>query len=142
MQLVVRSGHAAGDNCGTVVFPKVPEPTNADGHILPLPWDQTYNTDWQDFLTDLGTRYQGNAEFASIAVAGPVGPSPEMILPTSANTHDPQVDAMWATLVQHAFPSSPPLSGQALDEVFVVQWDQTIKFYEKLFSWHHLGIDA
>ncbi len=122
------------NNCGTVVFPKVPEPTNADGHILPLPWDQTYNTDWQDFLTDLGTRYQGNAEFASIAVAGPVGPSPEMILPTSANTHDPQVDAMWATLVQHAFPSSPPLSGQALDEVFVVQWDQTIKFYEKLFS--------
>lgn len=118
-------------DCGKVTFPKVPEPMNADSHVLPLPWDPTYNTDWQGFLTELAARYQDNAEFASIAVAGPVAASTEMILPTSANTGDGQVDTMWGTLIQHRYPG---LSGQALDEVFVTQWEQTIQDYEKAFS--------
>ncbi|HMK96779.1 MAG TPA: hypothetical protein VK425_04470, partial [Acidimicrobiales bacterium] len=122
------------DNCGTVDFPKVPEPTNADSHTLPLPWGPTYDADWEEFLAQLDARYQDNDEFASIAVAGPVAASTEMILPTSANTHDGQVDGMWGTLIRHAFPSSPPLSGQALDEVFVTDWDDTITYYEKAFS--------
>ena len=38
---------------------------------------------------------------------------------------------MWATLIRHSFPDNPSYQGS--DEVFVNQWDQTIKFYEKVF---------
>ena len=118
-------------NCGTVVFPSIPEQSHADSRTFPLPWDSTYNQAWQGFLRLLNARYQDNPEFASIAVAGPVGASTEMILPTSAGTHNNRVDGMWATLIQHSFPHNTSYQGS--DEVFVDQWDQTIDFYEKVF---------
>ena len=118
-------------DCGTAVFPNPPEAGHTDGKILPLPWNPIYIKDWDGFLRLLDERYSINREFGSIAVAGPVDGSPEMILPTSANTQVPDVDTMWKTLIEHAFPNSKRYAGN--DEVFVDQWKQTIAFFAKTF---------
>ena len=70
-------------HCGTVVFPNEPEAIHSDGDVLPLPWNARYNNAWHAFLRRLNGRYERNREFSSIAIAGPVDGSPEMILPTA-----------------------------------------------------------
>ena len=119
-------------HCGTVVFPNEPEAIHSDGDVLPLPWNARYNNAWHAFLRRLNGRYERNREFSSIAIAGPVDGSPEMILPTSANTHHTNVDGMWARLISYSFPHRTAY--QNTDEVFVDQWDTTIDFYENLFA--------
>ena len=51
-----------------------------DSNVLPLPWNRTYKSAWQFFLTTLQARYGANPLSVSIAVAGPaakpVGPVP------------------------------------------------------------------
>src|SRR5262249_3252866 len=81
-------------------------------------------------------RYNSNPAFVSIAVAGPVGASDEIILPTSDNTPTQPsgltVNAMWITLIEHSFPNTS--SYQNSDQVFIDQWKQAIDAYENIFT--------
>ena len=81
--LFTNSGIAA-TNGGTVTFTNFPEMQHSDGHVMPLPWNPVYKAAWRDFLMHLNARYGFNPAFVSIAVAGPVCGSPELILPTTA----------------------------------------------------------
>ena len=49
------------------------------------PGDPTYKSAWYDFLRGLNAKYSADTAFVSIAVAGPVAASDEMIPPTSLN---------------------------------------------------------
>ncbi len=136
---------SAPPNCGKVTFTGYPEQQRVDNSELPLPWNPIYNLAWWDFLVHVSVRYGFNPLLVSIAVAGPVAGSPEMILPTSANS-PPQVppgctatpactfpvDTMWSMLINHSFPNVA--SYQSTDQVFIDQWKQTIDVYELVFS--------
>jgi hypothetical protein len=52
---------------------------------LPLPWNSTYKSKWQAFLTALNSQIGANSSFVSIAVAGPTSSSAEIILPNTSN---------------------------------------------------------
>jgi hypothetical protein len=123
-------------DCGTVQFAGVPEKGANDVYVFPLPWNSLYQSAWKDFLEQLNARYQDDEEFASIALAGPVGASTEMILPTDDNDSSSQpsgvkVNAMWETLIEHSFPDNPDYWNN--DRVFINSWEQTIDMYEKVF---------
>lgn len=83
-------GHFPAPNCYYVTFSTFPEQQNANSIHLPLPWTSTYNTPWGTFLTDLGERINERPDYkaamVAIVVAGPVGASTEMILPSSLNS--------------------------------------------------------
>jgi hypothetical protein len=138
----------APSDCGTVRFTDFPEDQRSDkidGHyVLPLPWNQAYQTAWWDFLTHLDARYKDNPAFISIAMAEPVGGSTEFILPTSERGDGtghgkamhpplgPLADPTWAALIQHSFPNISDY--QSTDQVFIDQWEQTIDAYEMIFA--------
>ncbi len=48
---------------------------------LPLPWNETYQKLWYDFLKAVSERYARNPRFLMIAAAGPTSVSEEMSLP-------------------------------------------------------------
>jgi len=104
--------------------------------VFPLPWNSVYKEAWSDFLTHLNARYNANPAFVSIAVAGPIGASTEMILPTTANKSFQQTDLYaddaWATLINHSFPDIT--SYQYTDQAFIDQWEHTIDAYERIFA--------
>jgi hypothetical protein len=134
---VLFSKGAAPSDCGTVTFKGYPQQQRSDGNLLPLPWNSIYQSAWIAFLGQLNARYSSNAAFVSIAVAGPVGASDEVIYPTNVNDPDVQpsglsVDSTWAALIAHAFPNTS--SYQNTDQVFIDQWKQTIDAYEKTFA--------
>ena len=136
---------SAPANCGTVTFVGYPEVQRADQSMFPLPWNTVYQTAWDAFLMQLNARYGSNAALVAIAIAGPVGASDEMIFPTSANTSTAQpsglaVDAMWAALIQHSFPSNSAY--QNTDQVLIDAWKQAIDAYESIFSGITLFIGA
>ena len=136
---------SAPANCGTVTFVGYPEVQRAGQTMFPLPWNTVYQAAWDAFLMQLNARYGSNASFVAIAIAGPVGASDEMIFPTSANTSAAQpsglaVDAMWAALIQHSFPSNGAY--QSTDQVFIDAWKQAIDAYESIFSGVTLFIGA
>lgn len=137
----------AAPNCGKVTFVVFPESQHADCTmlnlpcLLPLPWDGIYKATWWNFLLHLSARYNDNPALVAIAVAGPVGASDEIILPTDSNksfqqppaspNSKPDADQAWSTLINNAFPSN---SGyQNTDQVFIDQWEQTISVYESIF---------
>ncbi|HEY6330626.1 MAG TPA: hypothetical protein VI756_14910 [Blastocatellia bacterium] len=137
--------NTASPDCGKVTFSGFPEEIRADGVVLPLPWNSIYQEAWKDFLTDLNARYQPNPAFVAMAVAGPVGASTEVILPTSANTSTPQLgglpaDALWAALIKNSFPDTTDY--QNTDQAFIDSWDQTIDAYEQIFAGVTLFIGA
>src|SRR5579871_3172811 len=124
-------------NCGTVTFVGYPEADRAIQKVFPLPWNTVYQNAWDAFLMQLNARYGSNPAFVAIAIAGPVGASDEMIFPTSANTSAAQpsgltVDATWAALIQHSFPSNSAY--QNTDQAFIDAWKQAIDAYESIFS--------
>jgi len=135
-------------DCGTVQFVDFPEDQRSDkidGHyVLPLPWNQVYQTAWWDFLMHLSATYNDNPAFISIAMAEPVGGSTEFILPTSERGDGtghgkamhpplgPLADPTWAALIQHSFPNISDY--QSTDQVFIDQWEQTIDAYERIFA--------
>lgn len=128
---------SAPANCGTVTFVGYPEIQRADQTVFPLPWNTVYQAAWSAFLMQLNARYGSNPALVSIAIAGPVGASDEMIFPTTANTTAAQpsglaVDATWAALIQHSFPSNS--SYQNTDQAFIDAWKQAIDAYESIFS--------
>jgi len=133
-------------DCGKVSFEGFPEEQRDDGNIeLPLPWNLTYQQAWSDFLGHLNDRYNADANsnpnpaFVAIAVAGPIGASDEIILPTSDNV-DPKipqpsglsVDDTWAQVIAHTVQEPP--SYQNSDQVFVDSWTKTFATYEGIFS--------
>jgi hypothetical protein len=128
-------------DCGTVTFAEFPEKQHADhdseGHyVLPLPWNNVYQQAWSGFLQNLSTRYGNNPAFVAIAVAGPVGASTEMILPTTSNHSLQQpgleADDAWVALIHHAFPTQTGDYDET-DQVFVDQWKRTIDTYNTIF---------
>ena len=135
-----RSGQLRhGDVCG------IPGSPARRPNVFPLPWNTVYQAAWDAFLMQLNARYGSNPAFVSIAIAGPVGASDEMIFPTSANTTAAQpsglaVDATWAALIQHSFPSNSAY--QNTDQVFIDAWKQAIDAYESIFSGVTLFIGA
>jgi uncharacterized protein (TIGR03437 family) len=136
---------SAPANCGTVTFVGYPEVQRAEQTMFPLPWNTVYQAAWDAFLMQLNARYGSNPAFVAIAIAGPVGASDEMIFPTSANTTAAQpsglaVDATWAALIQHSFPSNGAY--QNTDQVFIDAWKQAIDAYESIFSGVTLFIGA
>jgi hypothetical protein len=122
-------------HCGKVTFVGFPEAQRADGNVLPLPWNGVYKHAWWDFLEHLAVRYQSDTAFVSIAVAGAMCASTEIILPTSANS-PPQpagsVDNMWGRLINNSFPDKSDY--QETDQVFIDEWKDAIDEYERIFS--------
>jgi hypothetical protein len=124
-------------DCGTVQFEGVPEKGANEVYVFPLPWSSLYQDEWKNFLEHLNARYKYDEAFAAIAVAGPVGGSTEMILPTDNNDSSPQpsgekVNQMWDTLIKHSFPNNS--SYWKNDQVFINSWEQTIDMYESVFT--------
>jgi hypothetical protein len=135
---------SAPANCGKVDFTGFPEQQRADDCnlvtmfcALPLPWNSVYKEAWWDFLANLSFRYSRNPAFVSVAIAGPIAASDEIILPTTHNETALQLggmeaDDIWSSLINHSFPG---ISGyQNSDQVFIDQWEQTIHAYERIFS--------
>jgi hypothetical protein len=135
--LFTGSGTARFD-CGKVTFNNFPEQSHADAPDppLPLPWNPIYVLAWDDFLIHLNARYSSNPAFTSVAMAGPVCGSTEMILPTTADgsvqISGVEADQAWQTLIHHSFPFLPGY--QNSDQVFIDVWKQTIDAYELIFS--------
>ena len=125
-------------NCGKVTFTGYAEP--AEGDVLPLPWNPTYKSAWQTFLTALAARYGSNRAFVSIAIGGPTAASTEMILPSDEYATNPQTqfgasispDDMWLKLLAFAYPNQP--NYQNSDQAFIDEWDNAIDMYGKVFS--------
>lgn len=57
---------------------------------LPMPWDTTYLTDWNDFLQLVEKKYGGDSQFRMIAAAGPTSVSDEFTEP------DPPKNVTWS----------------------------------------------
>ena len=131
--------------CGKQQFYKFPEEQRADSDMLPLPWDPTYKvapgdptykSAWYDFLRGLNAKYSADTAFVSIAVAGPVAASDEMILPTSLNDKHIQpsglsVDKTWEELITKSSPRGVDYAKS--DQVFVDEWNYAIDQYEQIF---------
>jgi len=143
-------GCASCTNCGIVTFIGYDE--NADGNLLPLPWNQIYKTAWSNFLFALNQQFGDNSALVSISVAGPTASSDEMILPNDMNTcpcqnsnnpcaicptgtnAQPQPNGlmpsqMWNELLEAHFGPSYTNSNQA----FVEEWENAIALYDGIF---------
>ena len=144
-------------NCGTVTFVGYDE--NADGNVLPLPWNQIYKTAWSNFLFEINQQFGDNPALVSISVAGPTASSDEMILPNDMNTCPCHTDArnpcgdicpagtnaqpqpnglmpgqMWNELLAAHYGPSSTNSNQA----FVEEWENAIGLYDGIF--HNLTL--
>ncbi len=124
--------------CGTMTFVGFSE--GGDSTVLPLPWNVTYKSAWQTFLTALAARYGSNPAFVSIAVAGPTAASAEMILPNNGNSSNPQTQfglpiaptEMWRQLL--AFQYAGMAAYQNSDQAFIDAWNAAIDMYGAIFS--------
>jgi NHL repeat len=139
-------------NCGTITFLGFNE--NADGNVLPLPWNHTYKAAWTNFLTEFNRQFGDNALFVSISVAGPTAGSAEMILPNDENTcpchtNHPSCDSncltngtppalqpngltpsnMWSRIVGNYYGTAPTNT----NEPFVEEWKKAIETYDQIF---------
>jgi len=124
--------------CGKATFLGYQE--GGDSTELPMPWNPLYKSAWQTFLTVLAVRYGVNPAFVSIAIAGPTGASAEMILPSDANSNNPQTQFgasispshMWLQLLALEYPSLPAY--QNSDQAFIAEWEHAIDLYGQIFS--------
>jgi hypothetical protein len=70
-----------GTVCGKATFSGFMEGGNKSGvpipEDLPLPWNPTYKSAWQAFLTELNVRYGSKSTLVSICVSGPTAASGE-----------------------------------------------------------------
>lgn len=143
----------ASPNCGTVTFVGYNE--NADGDVLPLPWDPIYKSAWSNFLSVLNQKYGDNPLLVSISVAGPTAASEEMILPNDGNTCPCHTNngcgadcgtnsieqpngltpsQMWNQLLLNHYGPAYTNSNQA----FIEEWENAIDLYEGIF--HNLTL--
>lgn len=130
---------AVAADCGSFQFVGIPEEGRADSPnpVFPLPWNPLYKLAWWDFLAHLSARYNNNRSLVAVEMGGPNGASVEIILPTTANETQLQVnglgaDDVWSVLIQHAFPGNTAY--QNTDQVFIDEWNQTADAYQVLFS--------
>jgi hypothetical protein len=137
-------------NCGTVTFVGYNE--NADGNVLPLPWNQTYKVAWSNFLCAFNNQFEDNPCFVSISVAGPTAGSEEMILPNNGNTCPCHTNnacgvncpsgtnaelqpnglmprQMWNQLLTNYYGPS----GDDSNDAFVQEWENAINLYDGIF---------
>jgi hypothetical protein len=145
-----------------VTFTDYPEASHTDGDVLPLPWRAAYLMYWNAFIGDLYQEIQTKhyqSEFAAIDIDGPVGGSPEIILPTTAEHSylctlngvaiPPQTkcesadtkthaDQMWTILIQQTDPNDSNFPDQA----FVSSWTGAIEQFENTFSGVTLILNA
>jgi hypothetical protein len=126
-------------DCGTFQFVGIPEQARSDhpNPVFPLPWNPVYKAAWWDFLAHLSARYNSNPSLVAVELGGPTGASVEIILPTTANETQLQVnglgaDDVWSVLIQHAFPGNAAY--QNSDQVFIDEWNQATGVYQALFS--------
>jgi hypothetical protein len=147
------TNQVASPNCGTVTFVGYAE--NADGNVLPLPWNPTYKSAWSNFLSVLNQTYGDNPLLVSISVGGPTAASCEMILPNDLNTclcmltngctnnncgsPQPQPNGltpsqMWNQLLLNHYGPAYTNSNRA----FVEEWENAIDLYEGIF--HNLTL--
>lgn len=116
--------------CGKATFKGFVEA--GDSTELPLPWNPSYKSSWQTFLTALAARYGANPAFVSIAVAGPTAASAEMILPNDGNSDNPQTqfgeniapNTMWNKLLAFHYAGMPAY--QRSDQAFIDEWNAAI----------------
>lgn len=126
----------APSTCGKATFVGYGE--EADGTVLPLPWNALYKSSWKAFLTALAARYGSNPAFVSIAVAGPTAASEEMIVPNNNNTPSQAqfggilANDMWLQLLAFHYPSLPAY--QKSDQAFIDEWNAAIDMYGAIFS--------
>jgi hypothetical protein len=130
-----------GSSCGEATFSHFKE--KADGDVLPMPWNPTYQAAWKIFLTALAARYEPYSSFVSIAVAGPTAASAEMLLPNGAEDNQTQFESsptcpgcngpktsaklMWQQLLSNA--------GYAeTDAEFVTAWEGAIDTFGGIFT--------
>jgi hypothetical protein len=130
-------------SCGKATFTNSVE--KADGDVLPLPWNETYQTSWASFLTALAARYNpgdwaGNP-LVSIAVAGPTASSAEMLLPNGDNADQTQFggaispNGMWQQLIALAYGGSPDSAAYlGTDQAFIDAWNLAIDSYAGIFG--------
>jgi len=150
-------GNWSEPNCYYVTFWKFPEQQNADSYALPLPWISTYNTSWGTFLQDLGKRINARPDYkaamVAIVVAGPVGASTEMILPSSLNSkiwvtnnrnfgYQEDVDTAWGILIHNSYSDPTSTYASYPGQVFIDFWTTTIQAFETAFSGIKLIVTA
>jgi hypothetical protein len=143
--------------CGyTSLFWKV-ESAPVEQIPLPLPWNPTYKSDWQGFLTALNDHIQGEPSseaFVSIEMAGPTASTTEMILPSagdqkpalkdtggflvlpkaelgSGETTIPKLEVAKAWNILIGSTSEYPLNS---DQAIIDEWNTVIDGYGKIFS--------
>lgn len=110
---------------------------------LPMPWDSTYKSAWQTFLSALAKQYGSRPELVSIAVAGPTASSEEMMLPATRNTNGAtqigglSPEQMWNILLANHYNSlayKDWTKYQQSDVAFIDEWGHAIDFFGKTFS--------
>jgi len=146
-------------SCGMVTFWGFVEGGHPGGtdiaQTLPMPWDPTYKSAWQTFLTALAAKYESNPLFVSIALAGPTASSEEMMFPNDNDTTNPQTqfktpispNDMWLALLKSQYAAAPSnqypgLTYQNSDQGFIDEWENAINMYAKIFSGITLSIST
>jgi hypothetical protein len=97
---------------------------------LPMPWDSTYKSAWQTFLTAFNARYGQSPAFVGIAVAGPTSSSTEMIMPGYLGS-DSVGRTNWRALLSAHY-SNPAY--QDSDQAYIDEWEAAIDMYGEIFS--------
>lgn len=131
-----------GSTCGEATFSGFVEGGVVDGKpiplVLPMPWDPTYKSAWNTFLTELNSKYGSNSSLVSISVAGPTASSEEMILPTTRSTNNSATqiggltpEQMWSKLLTYQY-SNPAY--QDSDQAFIDEWKNAIDMFGTIFS--------
>jgi len=133
-----------GSTCGKATFSGFKEGGVVSGSPvamdLPMPWDPTYKSDWETFLTALNSRYGSNPSLVSISVAGPTASSEEMILPAKQNTDTSATQIggltvlqMWDKLLKYQYSGKPKY--QRTDQAFIDEWEHAIDMYGRVFRY-------
>ncbi|HMD83204.1 MAG TPA: hypothetical protein VKO18_00725 [Terriglobia bacterium] len=94
---------------------------------LPMPWDPTYKRAWETFLRAVDARYGRNPAFVAIDIAGPTSFSDEILFPSGPSSINE-----WKIILANQFP--PTSTYQSSDQVFIDEFHQAIKMYERIFS--------
>lgn len=85
-------------NSVPVLMLPVPQGPLSGGGLqpMPVPWDQTYLSDWLDFVDQLAARYGDNPSFSWISVVGPNSHNDEVNLPHyDPAKGQPSTKAVW-----------------------------------------------
>jgi len=124
-------------NCGMATFIGFQE--GGESNTLPMPWNVTYNSALNTFLTALAARYLANPLFVAIDVMGPTAATSEMIVPTSGNTPAQTQfggsltpDDMWRTLLLFAYPGQTAY--HATDQFLIDAWEAAINMFGQIFT--------